>query len=411
MSTTEGTELLDPKGYGAEGPPHALWTRLRKEAPVFYCDDFERLEPFWAITRHEDIRWISRQPDLFLSEPGITPLPRKESERRPVSMRVVISMDPPEHRAVRKVASPWFTPRALKAIDAAIDQSARELVDTLAGDTGEGETDLAMGLAVSHPLRVLSTALGVPRDQEPKILELSNRLFAAEDPELGSGARPEDFERLTQEFIELFLPIIADRRAHPTDDLASVLANGLVDGAPMGPAETLGYYLIVFNAGHDTTKNALAGGFRALMENPAEFEKVKRDPDRAADAVEEIVRWTSPVSYMKRTAARDVEIRGQKIREGEAVLMFYGSANRDEDVFDDPFTFDIERKPNNHIGFGFGEHFCMGAHFARRSQRAIVEELARRVEHWEIVGEPEWISSSFVVGLKHLPVRYRIARG
>jgi hypothetical protein len=324
-------------------------------------------------------------------------------------MRVVISMDPPEHREIRKVASPWFTSRALRAIDAAIDQSARELVDALAGDTGEGETDLAMGLAVSHPLRILSTALGVPRQQEPKILELSNRLFAPNDPELGEGNRPADFERLAQEFLQLFLPIIQDRRANPTDDLASVLANGLVGGEQMGPAETLGYYLIVFNAGHDTTKNSLAGGFRALIENPAEFDKVRRDLGRAPDAVEEILRWTSPVNYMKRTAAQDIEIGGQKIREGDALLMFYASANRDEDVFDDPFTFDIDRKPNNHIAFGHGEHFCMGAHLARRSQRAIVEELARRVEHWEIIGDPEWISASFVVGLKHLPVRYRIA--
>lgn len=413
MSTTEGTELLDPQGYARRGPPHELWTRLREESPVCYCDDLEFLEPFWAVTKHEDIRFISRQPDKFLSAPGITPMPRERQRRQGeglARMRVVISMDPPEHREVRKVASPWFTPRALKAIDAAIDQSARELVDALAGDTGEGETDLAMGLAVSHPLRVLSTALGVPREQEPKILELSNRLFAPDDAELGSGNQPEDFRRLGQDFLELFLPIIQDRRAKPTDDLASVLANGRVGGQPMGPAETLGYYLIVFNAGHDTTKNALAGGFRALIENPAEFDKVRRDLGRAPDAVEEIVRWTSPVNYMKRTAAQDVEVRGQKIREGDAVLMFYGSANRDEDVFDDPFTFNIDRKPNHQIGFGYGEHFCMGAHFARRSQRAILEELARRVEHWEITGDPEWITASFVVGLKHLPVRYRLAR-
>jgi hypothetical protein len=174
--------------------------------------------------------------------------------------------------------------------------------------------------------------------------------------------------------------------------------------------ETLGYYLIVFNAGHDTTKNALAGGFRALIEYPAEFGKVQADLSRSFAAVEEILRWTSSVNYMKRTAARDVEVAGQKIREGDALMLFYGSANRDESVFDDPYKFDIDRKPNRHIAFGYGEHFCMGAHLARRSQRAIVEELARRVEHWEIIGEPEWIQASFVIGLKHLPVRYRIAK-
>ncbi len=406
---TDGTELIDPAYYGQNGPPHDLWTKLRAESSVHWCQ-VPKVEPFWAITRHADICSISRQPNNFLSEPGITLFPTDRPVERSQgigAMRVVITMDAPEHRKVRKVASPWFTPRALRRIDAAVEESARSLVDELAG---EGETDLAMGMAVSHPLRILAMALGVPREHEPKILELSNRLFAPDDAELGAGNTPEDFQKLGQEFLELFLPIIEKRRAHPTDDLASLLANGTIDGEPMGPMETLGYYLIVFNAGHDTTKNALAGGFRALIEHPAEFDKVRRDLSRAPDAVEEILRWTSSVNYMKRTAARDVEVSGRKIREGDALVLFYASGNRDETVFDDPFRFDIDRNPNRHVAFGFGEHFCMGAHLARRSQRAIVEELARRVEHWEIIGEPEWISASFVVGLKRLPVRYRIAK-
>jgi cytochrome P450 len=412
MSITNGLELIDPHFYGQNGPPHELWKQLRAESPIHWCE-VPTVEPFWAITRQQDIRFISRQPDKFLSEAGVTLMPR---DREPIqdqglgAMKVVITMDPPQHRAVRKVASPWFTPRALKQIDAAIDESARALVDELAGESGKGETDLAMGMAVSHPLRILATALGVPREQEPKILELSNRLFAPEDSELGSGGTREDFETLGKEFLELFLPIIQDRRANPTDDLASLLANGQVDGQPMGPAETLGYYLIVFNAGHDTTKNALAGGFRALIENPEQFDKVRRDISRAPDAVEEILRWTSSVNFMKRTAACDTEVGGQKIKQGDALVMFYGSGNRDESVFDDPYTFDIDRSPNRHVAFGYGEHFCMGAHLARRSQRAIVEELARRVVRWEIIGEPEWISASFVVGLKHLPVAYEIAK-
>jgi cytochrome P450 len=413
MEITNGFELIDPEYYGKNGPPHELWKRLRAESPVHACK-VEGVEPFWAITRHADICFISRQPDLFLSEPGITLAPaepRDEGVPGFNEMRVVINTDPPEHRDLRKVASPWFTPRALRRMDDAVDRSARELVDELAGETGEGETDLAMGMAVSHPLRILSTALGLSPAQEPKILELSNRLFAPADTELGGGTEPEDFARLGQEFMELFLPIIQDRRQNPTDDLASLLANGKIRGELMGPMETLGYYLIAFSAGHDTTKNALAGGFRALIENPKEFEKVQRDSSRAPDVVEEILRWTSSVNTMKRTAARDVEVGGQKIREGDALQMFYASANRDEAVFDDPYTFTIERNPNLHLAFGHGEHFCMGANLARRSQRAIVEELARRVEHWEIIGEPEWISSSFVVGLKHLPVRYKIKKG
>jgi cytochrome P450 len=172
--------------------------------------------------------------------------------------------------------------------------------------------------------------------------------------------------------------------------------------------ETFGYYLITFTAGHDTTKNALVGGMNALIRNPDALEQMRRNPERVPSAVEEIVRWTSPVNYMVRTATCDVEVGGQKIRQGDKLVMFYASANRDEDVFEDPFTFRVDRDPNRHLGFGIGEHFCLGAHLARRSQRALFRELARRLESVELAGEPDWIQSSFVVGLKHLPIRYRL---
>jgi cytochrome P450 len=172
--------------------------------------------------------------------------------------------------------------------------------------------------------------------------------------------------------------------------------------------ETFGYYLITFTAGHDTTKNALAGGMRAFAENPDQFAALQRQPELAASAVEEVVRWATPVNYMRRTAARDVELRGQEIRKGDPLVLWYASANRDEDVFDEPFRFRIDRDPNPHLGFGYGEHFCLGAHLARRSQRALFAELARRVESLELAGEPQWIQSAFVVGLKHLPLRYRL---
>ena len=409
---TNGYELVHPDYYGEHGPPYDIWDRLRAESPVHWCE-VDDIEPFWAVTRQDDIKYISKTPELFLSEPGITLMPTDrviDEEDGIGAMRVVINTDPPFHRDLRKVVSPSLTPRALQAIQEVIDKSAKGLVDELAGDGKEAETDLAMGIAVSHPLRVLAKAIGVPEEKEAQILELSNRLFAPDDLELGGGGTsPEDFEKLGQEFVELFLPIIEDRRKNPTNDLASVIANARINGEPMGPMETLGYYLIVFSAGHDTTKNSLAGGFSQLIQNPAEFAKVQKDISRAPDAVEEMIRWATPVNYMKRTAAQDTEVNGQKIREGDALVMFYASANRDETIFDDPYTFSIDRNPNRHIAFGHGEHFCMGTHFARRSMRAIVEQLARRVEHWELTGDPEWIRASFVVGLKHLPVRYKMS--
>jgi cytochrome P450 len=411
MSITTGYELIHPDYYGEHGPPYAIWDRLRAESPVHWCE-VDGIEPFWAVTRQEDIKYISKTPELFISEPGITLMPTDREINRDEgigAMRVVINTDPPVHRDLRKVASPFLTPRSLQAMQGVIDASAKGLVDAMARDGLEGETDLAMGIAVSHPLRVLSKAIGVSEDKEAQILELSNRLFAPDDLELGGGqSSSEEFAKLGQEFVELFLPIIEDRRKNPTNDLASVIANAQINGEPMGPMETLGYYLIVFSAGHDTTKNSLAGGFWQLIQNPAEFAKVQRDPSRAPDAVEEMIRWASPVNYMKRTVVRDTELNGQKIREGDAVVMFYASANRDESVFENPYSFDIDRHPNRHLAFGYGEHFCMGTHFARRSMRAIVEQLARRIEHWELTADPDWIRASFVVGLKHLPVRYRI---
>jgi cytochrome P450 len=267
-------------------------------------------------------------------------------------------------------------------------------------------------IAVPHPLRILCGILGVPEADEPLILRLTQQLFAADDPEFkrSEADRNEAFRALGIEFLQYFMKVIADRRAHPRDDLASLLANAEVDGARMGDVETLGYYLIVFTAGHDTTRNSLGAGMLALLENPVEREKLHRDPaGRVNDAVEEIVRWATPVNYMMRTAAQDYELGGTKIRSGDRLLLFYASANRDEDVFDAPFSFRIDRHPNPHLGFGIGEHFCLGSHLARRSQRALFAELVGRLQDVELAGPPERLAASFVAGIKHLPMRYRLA--
>jgi len=416
---TDGTELISPTYYGENGAPHEIWTQLRRESPVHWCEP-AGYQPFWAITRHADICEISKRPgDFSNAVDGIVILSEEQRLMRNEDgsfgqMRTIIEMDPPEHRDFRKVASPWFTPRALAKIDAAIDLSAKEVVDSLASNSGEGECDFAIKVATAHPLRVLASALGVPREQEPDILRLTNELFGADDPDMQREGenRREATQALGLELFQLFSSIIEDRRQNPKDDLATILATAEIDAKPMGPMETFGYFLIVFSAGHDTTKNALAGGLRALFENPGEFQKLRDDPTLVAKAVEEIVRWTSPVNYMKRTAQCDVEIRGKKIAAGDSLALFYASANRDEDLFDNPFDFRVDRDPNRHLGFGIGEHFCLGANFARRSQAAILRELLGRLESAEVIqGGVTQIHSSFVVGLKSLPVRYRLRDG
>ncbi len=420
MSITDGSELIDPHAYARTGYPHALWARLRRESPVHWCEP-PVVMPFWAVTRHAQICEVSKQPGLFLNGKGILPAPREAAariargERTPLdAMQTIITMDPPKHRKFRRVASPWFSPRAIAKLDTVVEASARRLVDRLydAQVAGEGVCDFATEVAAEHPLRILSTILGVAQEDEPEILRITQQLFAGDDPEFQrpESDREEAFRNLGLEILRYFGKIIADRRAHPRDDLASVLASARVDGAPMGDRETLGYYLITFTAGHDTTRNSLAGGMLALVEHPVERAKLRRDPaGRVADAVEEIVRWTTPVNYMMRVAARDAELSGAKVREGDRLLLFYASANRDEAVFEKPFEFRVDRRPNPHLGFGIGEHFCLGAHLARASQRALFAELVPRLEDVELAAPPERLAASFVAGVKHLPIRYRLA--
>lgn len=407
----DGLELVDPTYYGHHGPPHHLWTELRRSSPVHRCEN-DAYPPFWAITKHADIVEISTKPDLFLNQHGIVLLPRdhKRSTDGIGAMRTIIEMDPPEHRDYRKVVSSFFTPRAIQRLEEAAEESAKEIFDRLAGDTGEGECDLAVDVAAAHPLRLLSKILGVPRDLEPTILRLTNQLFAADDEELRRPgvSREQAIAELGAELYGIFDEIVKERRANPGDDLISLIANGKVNGEPMGPLETFGYCLIVFTAGHDTTKNSIAGGLNAFLRHPDQLRKLREEPDLVYAAVDEVVRWATPVNYMMRTAAEDTEFRGQHIRKGEPLILFYASANRDEDVFDDPFSFRIDREPNRHLGFGIGEHFCLGAHMARMSQRALFRQFAQRVEWMEPTAEPTWITSSFVVGYKHVPVRYRI---
>jgi cytochrome P450 len=419
MAITDGTELLDPQRYATHGYPHDLWSRMRREAPVHWCEPIE-LVPFWAITKHAHICEISKQPDVFKSAPGIVPATKEiaeriaRGERGPFDMmQTIITMDPPKHRKYRKVASPWFTSHALARIDDVVTASARRLVDRLydAQKNGEGTFDFVTEIAVPHPLRILSSILGIAESEEPLVLRLTQELFAGEDPEFARSEadREKAVQALGIEFLQYFGKIIADRRANPRGDLASILANAEVDGARIGDLETLGYYLITFTAGHDTTRNSLAAGMLALVENPAEREKLHRDPaGRVADAVEEIVRWATPVNYMMRTAASDYELGNTKVRQGERLLLFYASANRDEDVFADPFTFKIDRHPNPHLGFGIGEHFCLGSHLARRSQRALFSELIGRLEDVELAEPPQRLAASFVAGIKHLKLRYRL---
>lgn len=404
-------DLVSPKRYAEQGRPHDEWTLLRKEAPVYYCEP-EGYKPFWAITKHADISEISKQPTVFLSAPrtAITTIAEDEARAAGPQQRTLVNMDLPDHRTFRKIASSWFTPRHVAALEARMVDSARRLTDKLATKPSGEAFDFVNEVAAPHPLRLIAHLFGLPETDEPFVLQITNEIFGSEDPEFKRAETSHEHNmQLLGEAFAFFGKIAEDRRANPTDDLATAIVQAHIDKDPIEMGDVLGYYLIILTAGHETTRNAISGGLLALMENPEELAKLRADPSLAESAADEIVRWTTPVNQFARTAAQDYELRGQTIKAGQDVALFYGSANRDEEIFEDPFSFRIERSPNNHLGFGIGEHFCLGASLARMEIRVLLEELIPRLEEIDLAGEPARLASSFVGGIKHLPVSCKVA--
>lgn len=407
--------IVDPKVYASVDGFHELFAKLRKEEPVRWTEP-DGYRPFWTVSKHADIMEVERQNDKFLNDPRLT-LQTIETEEQVREftggsdklIRSLVDMDNPDHRNYRGLTQAWFMPPNLKAIASRVDALAEKYVDRL--EQKGGECDFVSDVAVWYPLRVIMTVLGVPEEDEPIMLKLTQELFGATDPDMKRSEESTITVNTVTEFFNYFTAITEDRRANPKDDVASVIANATIDGKPIGHVEAMGYYIIVATAGHDTTSSTAAGGLLALMQNPDQLAKLKSDPDKyLPGAIDEMIRWTTPVKHFFRTAAEDYELRGKKVRKGDNLLMCYWSANRDEDVFDDPFTFDIERSPNKHLAFGYGAHLCLGQHLAKMEIKALYKELLARLDHIELAGDPAWVEASFVSGLKRLPVRYSMKR-
>jgi cytochrome P450 len=404
----DASRLVEPSAY-TKGYPHEEWAALRRAAPVeqFHLDGWPS---FWAITRHADIVEISKNPQSFLSKNGVNfeKSARNMRAESPVQMRTIIEMDNPDHRNYRAVASKFFTPRSLGAWDHVVEAMAVQLVDSL-GE--EGECDFVTEIASIHPLKIISRILGAPEEDEPFILKTTNEIFGGNDPEFQREDQPDGQSSMiaaAMEFHGYFSKILADRREKPREDLVSIFANARINGEPMNEIDTMGYCLIMFVAGHETTRGALSGGMQALLDHPEQLAKWQADPSLNKGAVEEILRYVTPVNTMTRTVAADIEIGGRRLSAGERLIMFYASANRDEAVFEAPNEFRVDRSPNPHLAFGIGEHFCMGAHLARKTTGALFGELLPRLESVELLGEVERVASNLVPGVKHLPIRYRI---
>jgi cholest-4-en-3-one 26-monooxygenase len=398
----EDINLLDRDVF-TKGVPHEWFTYLRKHQPVFHHPE-PHGPGFWVMSKYADVQAIGRDPVTYSSDQdrgGVTPLEEPETGAEGPAGKILLAMDPPEHTRYRKLVNRGFTPRMVNALEPRIREMTTRILDRA---IAKGACDFVMDVAAELPVEVIAELIGVPKEDRYKIFEWTNLMVGAEDPEYFFGRN-----RIKQAHIEMFLyvqELSAQRRREPRDDIMSALVQAEVDGDKLTDFELNAFFLFLSSAGNETTRNAATHGLNAFLEHPQEYDKLVRDPEGViGSATEEILRWSSPVMYLRRNVTCDTEVRGQALKAGDKVSIWYVSANRDEDVFEDPFRFDIERQPNEHVAFGGGgPHFCLGASLARMEIRVLFEELARRVPVLRSLGAPAFLRSNIVAGIKHLPV-------
>jgi cytochrome P450 len=397
--------LADPQPF-LEGRAHDIFTRLRRERPIHGNNGPEPFLCFWNITKFDDIIAISRQPNVFISGKGIVMGTDPDNPTEAAGLgKMMIVTDPPRHVRLRRLVNKGFTPRMISQLEPHIRQITTGLLDDIAD---KGECDFVTEVSAQLPLAVICEMMGVPRDDWQRMFELTNKVLGGADPEYQAEGE-DDVAAVLEGHRQMFMyfgRMLMERRAQRREDLVSVLAEAEVDGEKLTDEEILYFCYLLILAGNETTRNAISGGLLALCEHPDQKQRLLDDPDLMTLATDEIIRWVSPVLHMMRYCVEDTEVGDQLIRKGQRVALWYPSANRDEDVFEDPFVFDIGRTPNDHLAFGLGEHFCLGAGLARLEIRVMFEELLRRFPSIELAGPPERLRSNFIGGIKHLPVRY-----
>ncbi|MBA2935271.1 cytochrome P450 [Sphingomonas sp. CGMCC 1.13654] len=392
--------------YGDPSRKYALFAQLRREDPVRWTEP-EGYRPFWTVTRHADIIEIERQNDRFLNEPRSRLLSIDFEQRvaalmegKPLLVQSMHSMDGDHHRAYRQITASWFMPKHLKRLEQQVGVRARATVDTL---LASGPTlDFYRDVAVWYPLKVIMLILGLPDADAVHLQRLTSSYFGGGDPEQQKAG---DVIDAAQAFREYFQGIVEERRRKPTDDVASLIANAEIDGRPIEPYLASSYYIALAAAGHDTTSASIAGGLLALIQNPSQWQALKADETLMGSAVEEIIRWVAPINHFFRTAKEDCEFQGKQIKAGDNLMMVYPSGNRDEQAFEEPDRFRIDRRANRHLGFGFGVHLCLGALLAKMEMQILFRELTARVSSFELNGDPAWVETTFVGGLKRLPIK------
>jgi cytochrome P450 len=386
--------------------------KLRRERPITFHEEPEvpmlgKGPGFWSVVRHADILEVSRNPQIFSSARGgvnIVDLPDYFSE----FFGSMIVMDDPRHARLRRIVWRTFTPVMLRNVEESVQRAAVDIIDNV---IERQQCDFVTEIAAALPLKIICDMMGIPESEYRYVFDRTNIILGAADPEYVpdlADAVPRIFQA-GQELSALVEQLARSRRESPTDDLTSALIHAEVDGERLTEQEIGSFFVLLVAAGNETTRNAISHGMKALSDNPDQRRIWAEDFEGVAPtAVEEIVRWASPVMHFRRTATRDTEVAGQKIREGEKIVMWYNSANRDETVFDQPYRFDVRRTPNEHVGFGGpGPHFCLGAHLARREITVMFREIFRRVPDLEIVGKPNYLVSFFIHGIKHMPCEIR----
>ena len=388
------------------GQPFDLFKRLRKEAPIYWHEESLDFEPgFWALTKHEDIVRVSKDPLTFSSAVGGHLMSMGDPEVvDPTAVAAIvgnmIGMDPPDHQIYRKMVAPSFTPKAIKALEVDMRAKIRELLENV---EDKGEFNFVTEISEQLPLWVLCEMMGIPESERPKIRDLVNNLTDASIQQ-----DPNNSFQIWVNYMELFKmgrDMIEERRKNPTDDLMSVVANTKIEGGELPPELLDGFFLLMVIAGNETTRNTLTGGLMALTENPEEREKLLKDPSLISNATDEMLRWVTSVIYFRRTATKDTNIRGQDIKAGDKVVMWYGSANRDEDVFTDGDLFKVDRvNAKKHLAFGAGEHLCLGNRLGHMQIRILFEELLSRYPNIHSTSDPVRIPSNFLAGISELKV-------
>lgn len=418
-------EIVNPALYQSEAI-HDVYSQLRREDPVHWTEP-NGFRPFWSVTKHPDILEVEKNHQIFVNRlrTYLSPIQGEEWVKSVTGdthlFRTLVDLDDPVHMKLRGLTQSWFMPPNLKKLEARIGQIAKDHVNRMA-DLGS-QCDFVKEVALWFPLRVIMMILGVPSEDERFMLKMTQEIFGPGDPDVAaetahkadtaafgaSGEQTVDLMQTATKLFEYFGAITVDRREHPKDDVASVIANGMIDGQPIGDREAMSYYIIVATAGHDTTSSTTAGGLLQLIKNPDQMAKLKGDMSLVPNFVEESIRWVTPVKHFMRTAMQDYTLRDKKIKEGDGLCMFYWSGNRDDEAFEEPFKFKVDRNVTKHVAFGYGIHLCLGMHLARMEIKALYNELLPRLKSIELAGTPKNTLANFVSGLKTLPVKYQMA--